>query len=101
MQKLEQVSRAEKAARNTVSKAKEDAEKLLAEADRYAREHLESIRTAVAADVEALKAERVKDAQAEASRVTDEISKSVESEVTAARARIDAAVSAALDRLVG
>lgn len=101
MQKLEQVSRAEEAARKAVSKAKDDAEKVLAEADRYAREHLDSIRAAVSGDVEALKTQRCKEAEAEASRVTEEISKTVEAELTSARARIESAASAALERLVG
>lgn len=99
MQKLEEILRAEEAARHTVASAKERATALVREAEAASKAIAEQTRADVAADAESLRHKEVAAAQKQASTLEAESADALESQLTAARQRIPQAVNAAISAL--
>jgi vacuolar-type H+-ATPase subunit H len=101
MQKLEEILRAEEAARHEVASARERAESIVREAESDARQLLDDVRADGLALAKELRLERLSAAEQQARVLTAEIAETQERVFDAARSRMRAAMEAALERVRG
>ena len=99
MQKLEEIMRAEEAARHAVVSARESADSIVRDAEAQARAHMEKERAETFERAAALSDERISAAHAAARDIEERIAAETGSMLDSARGRMEAAVAAALERL--
>lgn len=101
MQKLEEIMRAEEAARHLMANAKSKAADLRSGAEEKARRIAAEMVAETQTTAADITQRRLSEAQAEAGRIRGEVSQKLDAEIEAASTRIDVAVAAVVERLVG
>lgn len=96
MQKLEEILQAEEAARHAVGAAKERAAALVAEAEAASRATADEARESAALEAAQIRADALARAAAQAARVESDALSGLDESISVARARIPAAVDAAV-----
>lgn len=94
VQKLEEVLRAEEAARRAVDGARVQMDVIVRDAETEAKALLEAARKEAAAQAESVRQRLSDEAASEASRISDDAAVSLESEISAGRVRVPDAVEA-------